>query len=149
MVRTAFGGEYEVGLIDRLRSARLIIVSLVAVEKDAIVGHILFSEIAVEVDNRKVRAAALAPMAVRLDRQRQGIGTKLVETGLQNLCDRGYEAVIVLGHPDYYPRFGFSASLTTFLLAPFSGRAFMALELHPGSLSGSSGSAKYPEPFEV
>ena len=82
LVRAAFGGEYEVELIDRLRSARLLIVSLVAVEEGVIVGHILFSEIAVEVDSRKVKAAALAPMAVRLDLQRRGIGTKVVETGL-------------------------------------------------------------------
>jgi putative acetyltransferase len=149
LVQTAFGGEYEVGLIDGLRSAREIIVSLVAVEEGAIVGHILFSEVAVEVDSRKVKAAALAPMAVRLDRQRRGIGTKLVETGLRNLRDRGYEAVIVLGHPDYYPRFGFSASLTALLVAPFSGRAFMGLELLPGSLSGCRGSVKYPEAFGV
>ena len=81
LVRTVFGGEYEVGLIDGLRSARVIIVSLVAVEEGAIVGHILFSEMSVKVDSRKVKAAALAPMAVRLDRQRRGIGTKLLRQG--------------------------------------------------------------------
>jgi putative acetyltransferase len=63
--------------------------------------------------------------------------------------DRGYEAVIVLGHPDYYSRFGFSASLTASLVAPFSGKAFMGLELVPGSLSGSRGSVTYPDAFGV
>jgi putative acetyltransferase len=63
--------------------------------------------------------------------------------------ERGYEAVIVLGHPDYYPRFGFSAALTEPLTAPFHGKVFMGLELVPGSLSGRTGSVKYPEAFGV
>ena len=74
---------------------------------------------------------------------------ELIETGLESLRDRGYEAVIVLGRPNYYPRFGFSLALTTSLAAPFSGRAFMGLELVPGSLSGSKGSVKYPDAFGI
>jgi putative acetyltransferase len=65
------------------------------------------------------------------------------------LRDRGYEAVIVLGHPDYYPRFGFSPALTASLVAPFSGKAFMGLELVSGSLSRGGGSVKYPEAFGI
>src|SRR5580658_6166629 len=83
LTQTAFGGEYEVELIQKLRAARLAIVSLVAIEEGSIVGHILFSELAVEVDGRTAKSAALAPLAVRPDRQRQGIGSKLVETGLR------------------------------------------------------------------
>jgi putative acetyltransferase len=63
------------------------------------------------------------------------------------LPEKGYKAVIVLGHPDYYPRFGFSSSLVAKLAGPFSGRAFMGLELVSGSLSGNKGSVKYPEAF--
>ena len=147
LTQAAFGGEYEATLIEKLRAAHLVIVSLVAVEEGSVIGHILFSKLEVEVDGRRVKAAALAPMAVRPDRQRRGIGSKLVETGLDGLRDRSYEAVIVLGHPDYYPRFGFSPSLTASLVAPFSGRAFMGLELMSGSLSGSRGSVEYPEAF--
>jgi putative acetyltransferase len=147
LTRAAFGGDYEVELIEKLRAAGLMILSLVAVDGGSTVGHIFFSELAVEVDGRRVKAAALAPMAVRPNRQRQGIGSKLIETGIESLRNRGYEVVIVLGHPNYYPRFGFSAALTAFLTAPFNGKAFMGLELVPGSLSGQKGSVTYPKVF--
>ena len=149
VTRSAFGGEYEVELIENLRNAGLIIVSLVAVEQGPVIGHVLFSELMVEVDGRRVKTAALAPIAVRPDRQRQGIGSKLIETGLESLRHRGYKAVIVLGHPNYYPRFGFSPALTAPLSGPFNGKAFMGLELVPGSLSGSRGFVRYPEAFGV
>jgi putative acetyltransferase len=149
LTRAAFGGEYEVELIEKLRAARLMIVSLVAAQEGAVVGHILFSELGVEVDGRTVKTVALAPMAVRPDRQRRGGGSSLVERGLRALRHRGYQAVIVLGHPDYYRRFGFSPSLTASLVAPFSGEAFMGLELVGGSLSGKVGSVKYPKAFGV
>jgi putative acetyltransferase len=97
LTRAAFGGDHEVRLIEKLRAARLVIASLVAVHEGAIVGHILFNE----VDERRVKAAALAPMAVRSDRRRRGIGSQLVEAGLQVLRDQEYEAVIAPGHPDY------------------------------------------------
>jgi putative acetyltransferase len=118
LTRAAFGGDYEVRLIEKLRAARLVIASLVAVHEGAIVGHILFSE----VDERRVKAAALAPMAVRSDRRRRGIGSQLVEAGLQVLRDQEYEAVIVLGHPDYYPRFGFSPAWIASLVAPLAAK---------------------------
>ena len=149
LTRAAFGGEYGAELIEKLRTARLVIVSLVAVEKAFVAGHVLFSELTVEVDDKSVKAVALAPMAVRSDSRRRGVGSKLIETGLQILDDRGYEAVIVLGHPDYYSRFGFSAALTASLVAPFSGKAFMGLELVHGSLSRGRGSVTYPEAFDV
>ena len=149
LTEAAFGGEYEVELIEKLRTARLMIVALVAVEEGCVVGHILFSELSVEIDARRVKTAASAPLAVRPDRQRRGIGSRLVEAGLQTLRNRGYDAVIVLGHPDYYRRFGFSPSLTASLVAPFSGKAFMGLELAVGSLSGTMGSVRYPKEFGV
>lgn len=145
----AFQSDYEGLLIEKLRGAGLVIVSLVAVDEGAVVGHILFSELRVEVDGSRVKAAALAPMAVQPNRQRQGIGSKLIESGLGSLRDRGYEAVIVLGHPDYYPRFGFSAALLESFTAPFHGKIFMGIELVPGSLSGRTGSVKYPQAFGV
>jgi len=132
ITRAAFRGDFEVALIEKLRGARLVIVSLVAIDDGSVIGHILFSELGVEVDGRRVKSAALAPIAVQPNRQRQGIGSKLIESGLGSLRNRGYEAVIVLGHPDYYPRFGFSAALTGPLAAPFGGEAFVGLELVPG-----------------
>ena len=145
--RTAFGGDYEADLIARLRADGLVIASLVAQVRAKIVGHILFSMLPAEMDGRTVRAAALAPIAVQPDLQNQGIGSKLVEEGLKAVRERGIEAVIVLGHPAYYPRFGFSADLARRLAAPFSGEAFMALELVPGALDGSMGSVSYPAAF--
>ena len=145
--RTTFGGDYEADLIARLRADGLVIASLVALARAKIVGHILFSMLPAEMDGRTVRAAALAPMAVKPDLQNQGIGSKLVEEGLKAVRERGFDAVIVLGHPAYYPRFGFSAELARRLAAPFSGEAFMALELVPGALDGSRGSVSYPAAF--
>jgi putative acetyltransferase len=145
--RAAFGGGYEADLIARLRADRLVIASLVAQVRAKIVGHILFSMLPTEMDGRTIRAAALAPMAVQPELQNQGIGSKLVEEGLKAARARRIEAVVVLGHPAYYPRFGFSADLARRLAAPFSGEAFMALELVPGALDGSRGSVSYPAAF--
>ena len=146
--RAAFGGDFEAKLVARLHLDCLVAVSLVAVE-GSVVGHILFSELAVEVDGRSVAAMALAPMAVRPDRQRQGVGTALVHEGLARVRTAGREAVIVLGHPQYYPRFGFSAAMARKLRSPFPGEAFMALELVPGALAGASGSVRYPAAFGI
>jgi putative acetyltransferase len=144
LTRAAFGGslrntslwavsrDYEVSLIEKLRAARLVIVSLVADQEGAVVGHILFSELAVELNERRVKTAALAPMAVRSDRWRRGIGSQLVQGGLKVLRERGYDAVIVLGHPDNCPRIGFSPSLMASFVSPFIGKAFIGLELVNG-----------------
>lgn len=146
--RAAFGGEYEANLVDRLRAEELVRASLVAVDADELVGHILFSALPVTVDGWCVRAAALAPMAVPPGRQRQGIGSALVWAGLEAVTAQGFEAVFVLGHPAYYPRFGFSAAVASKLASPYAGDAFMALELIPDALRGKSGSVSYPDMFE-
>jgi putative acetyltransferase len=147
--RGAFGSEGEGMLIARLRHDGLVLVDRVALDAGEVVGHILFSRLAVEIDGRAVRSAALAPMAVRPDRQRQGIGSRLVQDGLAELRPIGCEAVIVLGHPTYYPRFGFSPALAEKLNAPFRGKAFMVLELTPGALGGCAGSVTYPDAFGI
>ena len=147
--RAAFGSDAEGVLIARLRDESLALVERVALDADELVGHILFSRLEVEIEGRAVRSAALAPMAVRLNRQRQGIGSRLVQDGLAELRRIGCEAVIVLGHPGYYPRFGFSAALAEKLDAPFRGEAFMVLELTPGALRGYAGSVTYPHAFDA
>lgn len=143
----AFGGHYESRLVEDLRAAGLDAVELVAIENDDLVGHILFSVLATTIGRQTVPTLALAPMAVRPDRQRQGIGSALVRAGLDRARDRDWRAVIVLGHKGYYPRFGFSAALARPLRAPFSGDAFMALELAPGALQGEAGRVTYPPAF--
>lgn len=147
MNRLAFGGDDEARLVDRLRSDGLVIASLVATEGESVVGHILFSKLPIEADGAAIRAAALAPMAVRPECQGRGIGSQLVRRGLEICRERGIELVVVLGHPDYYPRFGFSAQKAECLAAPFSGDAFMALELVPGILDGVTATVCYPAAF--
>lgn len=145
--RAAFGGEDEVGIVERLHSDGLVAVELVAEQGGLIVGHILLSWLPTMMDGRAVKALALAPMAVLPGSQKQGIGGRLIEAALDEARAAGAEAVIVLGHPDYYPRFGFSAALARNLASPFSGEAFMALELVPKALAGERGSVSYPAAF--
>lgn len=143
----AFGGRGESGLVERLRQGGHMVVALVARYGGQLAGHAMFSHLACEVDGRPVKAVALAPLAVRPDLQRRGIGTALVQRGVQRLEEEDVEAIIVLGDPAYYGRFGFSSGLAEKLSAPFHGPAFMALELAPGALSGRRGSIKFPAAF--
>jgi putative acetyltransferase len=145
----AFGGTYESGLVARLRAATLVVVALVAVEDEQIVGHVILSRLATQVDGRPVRALALAPMAVRPDRQRCGVGSRLVSAAIERCRAGGAEAIFVLGHATYYSRFGFSADLAEKVASPFAGPNFMALEFVPGALSGASGAVVYPAAFDT
>jgi putative acetyltransferase len=145
--RQAFGREDEARLVDALRAGGYARLSLVAEEAGQVVGHVLFSDLPVVTPAGPVQALALAPLAVLPARQRQGIGSRLVQEGLRACAGAGHRAVIVLGHPAYYPRFGFSAGLAGRLKSPFSGPAFMALELVPGALAGVTGEVRYPPPF--
>jgi putative acetyltransferase len=147
--RTAFEGEAEGQLVDRLRSDGAVIVSLVAVEGCDIVGHILFSDLLIEIDQAILHAVSLAPMAVAPRFQRRGIGSGLVRHGLAVCRERGKSVVVVLGHPEYYPRFGFSTELAKNLRGPHSGDAWMALELIPDALDGVQGTVRYPKAFDV
>jgi putative acetyltransferase len=88
-------------------------------------------------------------MAVLPEHQRRGIGGQLIRHGLNLLRDRGEQIVIVVGHPDYYPRFGFSSEKTLSLEGPFPQDAFMAMELCPGVLEGVRGPVRYPAPFRI
>jgi putative acetyltransferase len=145
--RAAFGGAFEAALVRRLRAEGLAELSLVAVEH-GIVGHVLLSRLDVEVDGHEVRALALAPVAVMPAHQRLGIGRTLIGRALGLARARSWQAVIVVGHPDYYPQFGFSAALARKLASPYAGDSFMALELTPGALRGAAGRVTYPPAFE-
>ena len=145
--RLAFGREDEGRLVDALRADGLARVSLVAEEAGRVVGHVLFSALPIVTPGGTVEALALAPLAVVPSRQSRRIGSALVQEGLRACRDRGHRVVIVLGHPGFYPRFGFSAELAGRLTSPFSGPAFMALELAPGALEGVRGEVRYPPPF--
>jgi putative acetyltransferase len=143
----AFGRRHEADLIDGLRAEGVVLVSLVAELDKRIAGHILFSRMSIETTSGSLPAAALAPMAVLPGHQRRGIGERLVRSGLELLRRRGERIVIVLGHPDYYPRFGFSSGKARYLKSPFPPAAFMAVELSPGALDGIRGTVRYPAAF--
>lgn len=143
----AFGQEAEARLVDALRAGGYVRLSLVAEVAKQIVGHILFSELTIHTAHGPVAALSLAPMAVLPAFQRHGIGSALVRASLDACCAAGHKIVIVLGHPDYYPRFGFSTDLAEPLLSPYSGPAWMAIELQPGALVGIAGRVQYPPPF--
>jgi putative acetyltransferase len=147
--RLAFRQNNESELVDRLRRDGLVVCSLIAAVDAEIVGHILFSNLEVESPERRIAAVSLAPLAVRPERQRNSIGSLLVMKGLAMCQDRGKDAVIVLGHPHYYSRFGFSASLAKNLHSKYSGPAWMALELRAGALVGITGTAQYPAAFDL
>lgn len=148
--RLAFNGEEEGRIIEALARDDLNVLSLVAMDGATVTGHILFSRLEVEMDGREIKAVSLAPMAVLPDYQNTGIGSALIRRGLDLLTARGFEAVLVVGHADFYPRFGFSAALTRHIACPFQGsEAFMGLELKAGALSGSSGVCRYPAAFEL
>lgn len=150
LYRQAFIGTYEAELIDELRRTGVTPIALVAMEDGKLVGHIMFATIGLQVDGRAVPSLALAEMAVRSGLQRTGIGGKLIEAGLDAARAQDYAAVVVLGHPTYYPRFGFSADRARHLRTPFrGGDAFMALELKPGALDGEDGVVTYPAAFRL
>jgi putative acetyltransferase len=148
--RLAFGRDDDAGLVDALRAGGYTLASLVAQENNGpVVGHILFSELPIMTERGAVPALALAPMAVAPSHQRRGIGSLLVREGLSACAEAGHRIVVVLGHPEFYPRFGVSARLAEPLNSPFSGPAFMAIELVPGALAGVRGDVRYPPPFEA
>src|SRR2546422_3538487 len=140
----AFGQRMEADLVERLRQACTDSLSLVA-DDDAVVGHILFTPVVIESEERRVLGMGLAPMAVLPDHQRQGIGSQLVRRGLDILRERGCPFVVVVGHPEYYPRFGFEPASTHRLASQWGGvpdAAFMGFMLYARAMAGECGGAK-------
>jgi len=149
----AFGGKNEGELIINLRKTKDYIteLSLVGLVDDRILGHILFYPITIESINNTFPTItlALAPMSVHPDYQRKSIGIQLVKNGLQRCKDMHFDSVIVLGHPDYYPRFGFkpASRWNIYSDSEVPDEAFMALELEENSLAGKSGKVVYPKDY--
>jgi len=146
----AFGQKGEAELIDKLRKRDVVTLSLVAVQADQIVGHILFSPVTVESEGSRFEAITLAPMAVLPAYQRKGIGSQMVQVGLEECRRLGHEIVVVVGHPDYYPRFGFVLGKTKGIGCEFGvpDEAWMILELREGALEGRSGTVKFQPEFK-
>ena len=146
----AFGQKEEAGIVDKLRDRGGMTLSLVAVQEDQIVGHILFSPVTIESKGTSFEAIALAPMAVLPAYQGKRIGSQLVRAGLEECRRLGHEAVVVLGHADYYPRFGFAPAKPKGVDCEFEvpEEAWMVLELWEGALAGRSGIVKFQTEFK-
>jgi putative acetyltransferase len=147
--RGAFGQPDEAALVDRLRAHAALYLGLVAVDDRELVGHILFTPVPLHTAAGIVTFLALAPMAVRPARQRQGIGSTLVREGLAACRAAGYGLVVVVGHPPFYPRFGFVRARPLGLTSEpaFPDEAFMVAELTAGALHGRRGVIRYGPEF--
>jgi putative acetyltransferase len=147
--RRAFGRSAEAVLVAALRTSALSLISLVAERDGVVVGHILFSPVRVEGSGGAVDAVALAPVAVDPAHQGRGVGSRLVRAGLEACRAGGHAAVFVLGHPKYYPRFGFAPASGHGIRCefPVPEELFFALELRPGALRGVTGTVRYHPEF--
>ena len=147
-----FGGRAEADLVDDLRKTDSFIpeLSLIAILNQEVIGHILFTQIGIKTKKRVISALALAPMAVLPEFQNKGVGTKLAVRGLDDCRRLGHSIVVVIGHPGYYPRFGFLPARERGLEVPFPvpDEAFMVMELVPGALKAAQGEIIYPPPFQ-
>lgn len=144
----AFETAVEADLVDALRDQAAPIVSLVAEDAGTIVAHILFSPVTLMTGPR-LPMMGLAPMAVVPDRQRQGIGSRLVLEGLERCRRSGVAAVVVVGHAAYYPRFGFVPGSRFGIGCEYDvpDDVFLICELHQDALRGLSGTVRYHPAF--
>jgi putative acetyltransferase len=146
----AFETDEEANIVNSLRSNGNLILSMVAVEGDHVVGHIAFSPMKFENSGVESKIVALAPMAVTPSKQRQGIGSKLVKEALKILQERDFEGVLLIGHPGFYPKFGFKPAGSTFgLKSEFDvpEEVFLGLELGQTGFSGVKGVAHFCREF--
>ena len=147
----AFEREGEAELVDKLRISCPSSISYVALYDGQIVGHILFTPIVIQTKERQVWGMALGPLAILPEYQNQGIGSHLTIISLEGIRQAGHPFVIVLGHPDYYPRFGFEKASKYGITCQYAGvpdEAFMILVNNPQVLEGVSGIAKYLPEFD-
>jgi len=150
ITKMAFDQENESKLIEKIRSGPNFIpeLSLVAEKDNEIVGHILFSKIKI-VGESEYETLMLAPIAVIPELQKQGIGGKLIKNGIEKAIELGFDSIIVVGHKDYYPKFGFQKASKWGIKCPFEvpDGAFMAIELTENALENKAGVVQFPEEF--
>ena len=145
-----FSDKTEHALVKRIRECDAFIpeLSIVAVDEE-IVGHIMLSKITIEQDGTSVESLALAPVSVDRGHQKKGIGGKLIVAALEKAKELGYGSVVVLGHPGYYPKFGFKKASEWNIKAPFEvpDEVFMVIELSENALQGVEGIVQYSSAF--
>ncbi|MED4648386.1 N-acetyltransferase [Bacillus inaquosorum] len=148
-----YSDKKEHFLVNKIRKSDAFIpeLSLVAVNGKGIVGHVLLSKIKIVDGDNAVDSLALAPVSVAPEYQRKGIGSQLIHVALKKAIELGYRSVIVLGHKDYYPKFGFKPASLWNIKAPFEvpDEVFMALELSKDSLENVKGVVHYSKAFSV
>lgn len=144
---TDFGHQGEAELVRMIEADGDALVSLVAEQGGAIVGHVLFSQMDVQADGAALPGAGLAPVSVVPDSQGQGIGDALIRAGLAALREQGVAIGFVLGHEAYYPRFGYSPDLAARFASPFAGPHFMAMMLDSDAAWPLGGRADYAPAF--
>lgn len=147
--KLAFQGEEEGKLINKLREEDVDLISLVAEDGLNLVGHILISPAIIKSEDKSIEIAALGPMAVLPTYQRKGIGSELIKEGIRRCIKAGYVAIAVLGHPEYYPKFGFLPSVKYGITCEYEvpEEVFMILELHKSFLNEITGVVKYHPAF--
>ena len=148
--KLAFQQENESNLIEKIRKSENFVpeLSIVAEINNRIVGHILFSKIKIMGDS-DYESLALAPVAVIPEFQKRGIGSELVKIGIDKAKELGFDSIIVLGHKEYYPKFGFQRASKWDIKCPFEvpDEVFMAIELTEKAFEGKAGTVKYPDEF--
>jgi putative acetyltransferase len=144
----AFETSGEARLAAILREEAQPVISLVAEENDEVVGHILLSPVSLS-GHAHLKVMGLGPMAVLPQLQRKGIGSALVRAGLEQSKQLGFGAVVLVGHPEFYSRFGFRPASRFHITCEFEvpEEAFMAVELEPGFLADVHGVIKYHPAF--
>ena len=145
----AFETDAEANLVNTLRNSGCTFISMVAETENKVIGHILFTPVELSENKNNLKIMGLAPMAVLNQYQKKGIGSSLIKAGLERCQLLGCDAVVVLGHPDYYPKFGFVPSIKYGIKSEFDvpDEVFMILEIVSGSLKNHSGIIKYHEAF--
>lgn len=147
--KQAFGNDKGSEIVDLVNGllndpSAMPLLSLIAVNDDQAIGHILFTKAHITYSKESISAAILAPLAVIPDAQSQGVGGRLIKEGLKLLSESGVELVFVLGHPEYYPRHGFKPAGSLGFEAPYPipdehANAWMVQELRPGLIGSVSG----------
>ena len=146
----AFGRTAEADLIDKLRGRSALPVSLVAVHNNIVVGHIAFNPATIKTADAESEIITLAPLAVLPEFQKKGIGSQLIRTGLDICRKQGYSIAVLVGHPGYYPRFGFVQAKPHDIHCQFAApdEAWMVCELVPGALKNIRGTVYFQPEFQ-